>query len=70
MAEGASKYGDHNWRGLPVDNIINHATRHIFMWLSGDRGEDHLSHAAAGLLMATELEIKEENSARRDDKFI
>ena len=30
MGEGAAKYGDENWRGLPMDNIsMNHAVRHV-----------------------------------------
>lgn len=52
-AEGAAKYGDHNWlRGMPVHDLLNHALRHIFMFLSGDRSEPHLPHAAWGLLAA------------------
>lgn len=52
-AEGAAKYGAHNWlRGMPVHDLLNHALRHIFMFLSGDRSEPHLPHAAWGLLAA------------------
>jgi hypothetical protein len=29
----------------------NHAVEHIFKWLSGDRTENHLTHAAANLMM-------------------
>ena len=58
MGEGAQKYGDENWRGLPLGNIVNHAVRHVFLWMSGDRSEDHLGHAAAGLLMAKDMEVK------------
>jgi hypothetical protein len=57
MAEGAAKYGDGNWeRGFPVNDILNHAIRHVYLHLSGDRTEDHLSHAAANLLMAIHTE--------------
>lgn len=55
MGEGAQKYGDRNWEGLPIDNVLNHAIRHIYLYLEGDRSEDHLGHGAAGLLMAKEL---------------
>lgn len=56
-AEGAAKYGDHNWlRGMPVHDLLNHALRHIFMFLSGDRSEPHLPHAAWGLLAAIHSE--------------
>lgn len=52
-AEGAEKYGDFNWeKGMPVNDLLNHAIRHIYMFLGGDRSEDHLGHAAWGLLAA------------------
>lgn len=56
MAEGAKRYGDLNWHGLPVSNCTNHALKHIYQWIDGNRDEDHLGHAAANLLMAAELE--------------
>jgi hypothetical protein len=48
--EGADKYSDHNWlRGFPVSDLLNHAIRHLFLWLGGDRSEDHLGHACWGV---------------------
>lgn len=58
MKEGAERYGEQNWRGFPVEVPINHAMRHLVQYLSGDRSEDHLGHAAANCLMAYELEAK------------
>lgn len=56
-AEGSAKYGDHNWeRGMPVHDLLNHALRHIFKYLSGDLSEPHLPHAAWGLLAAIHSE--------------
>ncbi|GAB6166172.1 hypothetical protein JCM19992_21720 [Thermostilla marina] len=50
-AEGAAKYGEHNWtKGIPASVMLNHAIRHIYLYLQGDRGEDHLAHAAWNLL--------------------
>ena len=52
-AEGAVKYSDYNWeKGMPARDVLNHAVRHIYMFLSGDRSEDHLGHAAWNLLAA------------------
>jgi len=52
-AEGAEKYGDWNWeKGMPVHDLLNHAIAHIYEFLSGDRGEPHLGHAAWNLLAA------------------
>lgn len=52
-AEGAERYGPFNWeKGMPASDLINHALRHIYMFLSGNRDEDHLGHAAWNLLGA------------------
>lgn len=56
-AEGAGKYGDYNWeRGMPIHDLLNHAIRHCYLYLSGDRSEDHLGHAAWGMLAACHSE--------------
>jgi len=52
-AEGAQKFGDFNWEnGMPAGDLLNHAIAHIYMWLGGDRAEDHLGHAAWNVLGA------------------
>lgn len=51
--EGLTKYGPHNWRrGMPVSECLNHAIRHLLLWESGDREEDHLGHALWNILVA------------------
>jgi len=56
-AEGAAKYGAFNWEaGMPVSDLLNHALRHVYRYLAGDRDEDHLGHAAWGLLAAIHSE--------------
>jgi hypothetical protein len=56
-AEGANKYSDFNWEsGMPVHDILNHALRHIYKYLSGDRSEPHLPHAAWNLMAAIHSE--------------
>lgn len=58
--EGAEKYGENNWKkGLPMSNVLNHALAHIVTYLSGDRTEDHLAHAAWGLFAAMHFEKSE-----------
>jgi hypothetical protein len=50
MAEGAGKYGKHNWtKGIPNSNSLNHALDHLNQYLMGDRSEDHLGHAMANI---------------------
>ena len=52
-AEGALKYSDYNWeKGMPASDMINHALRHVYEFLEGDRSEDHLGHAAWNLMGA------------------
>jgi len=52
-AEGAAKYGDWNWEnGMPVHDLLNHAIAHLYQFLSGDRNEPHLGHAAWNVLAA------------------
>jgi len=56
-ADGAAKYSAHNWeKGMPVADLLNHAIRHVYLYLAGDRSEDHLPHAAWGLLAAIHSE--------------
>lgn len=56
-AEGAAKYGDHNWeKGMPAKVFVNHAMAHMASWLDGDSSEDHLAHAAWNLIAIMHFE--------------
>ncbi len=44
LSEGAIKYGENNWRLIPVEDHLNHLLMHTFAYLSGDRTDEHLSH--------------------------
>ena len=56
-AEGARKYGVNNWqKGIPASDLINHAIRHLYLYLAGDVSEDHLAHAAWNLLVLCHFE--------------
>ena len=52
LGQGAIKYGDDNWKGLPTWTHLNHALQHIFAYLANDKSDDHLSHAATRLIFA------------------
>ena len=44
MAEGAETHGDRNWeQGVPIHVCLNHLERHLNLYKSGDRSEDHLA---------------------------
>ena len=52
-AEGAQKFGEFNWEnGMPAVDLINHAIRHLYRFLAGDREEDDLGHAAWNIIGA------------------
>jgi len=56
---GAKKYGDRNWeRGIPISSFIDSALRHIFMYMDGQKQEDHLCAAAWNLICAMATEEK------------
>ncbi len=51
--DGSIKYDSYNWeKGMPVWSLLNHGLRHIYLWLDGDRTEDHLGHSMWNVLAA------------------
>lgn len=64
MAEGAAKYAPRNYEsGIPLDNLLNHAARHLWRWLDGDREEDDLGHAAWNLMTAVHMMVQKPEMA-------
>lgn len=57
LAYGATKYGDNNWRAIPVQDHINHALQHVFAYQAGDGSDDHLGHALCRMMMAVATEM-------------
>lgn len=55
LKHGADKYGADNWRGIPVEDHLNHALIHAYAFLAGDEQDDHLEHFACRALMALEI---------------
>lgn len=52
MYVGSVHHGDNNWKkGLKHSVYINHALRHINLYMQGRREEDHIGHALANLMM-------------------
>ena len=50
-------YGEGNWtKGMDVQDTINHIQRHLDLWKSGDRSDDHLGGAAWGLFAIMHFE--------------
>lgn len=60
---GAEKYGENNWRKIPVNDHINHAVGHLYQHLGISLtakvpiiAEDHLGHALCRVMFATALD--------------
>lgn len=71
MKHGAVKYGENNWRaGLPLTRYYSATQRHLLSWLKGEEldqsGINHLSHAAANIMMML-YQLK--NEPDLDDRF-
>ncbi len=46
FAVGEAKYGRDNWlKGIPQTNLMEHAVRHCYRYLRGNKSEDDLGHA-------------------------
>jgi hypothetical protein len=58
LHEGAEKYGADNWRLIDTDDHLNHLLTHVYAYLSGDRSDDHLSHAVCRAIFALAVEIE------------
>jgi len=61
MYKGAQRYEKDNWRGIDLDDHLNHALVHIYAHLAGDAQDDHLAHAFCRMMMAVAVE-KEGNN--------
>lgn len=54
---GAKTYGVGNWKSIPIEDHLNHAMAHIAAYLSGDKQDDHLTHASCRIHFANELAL-------------
>ena len=62
LNDGAIKYGEFNWEGISTKSHLNHAIQHVFAYLSGDRSDDHLGHAATRCMFAMWTDKHSNNS--------
>lgn len=56
---GGERYGYNNWyKGMPGQEVLASAMRHIEAFRGGDKSEDHLAAAVWGLLNLMQLQIE------------
>ena len=58
LKEGATKYGEDNWRGIDLNDHINHALVHIYAYLAGDNSDDHIEHATTRMIFALNKKLE------------
>ena len=58
-AEGAGRYAENNWRRISFEDHLSHALEHVFLYMNGDRSEDHVGHALTRLAFAAAMEPSE-----------
>ena len=66
MMLGKEKHGDDTWRSVPIEEHVSRCIGHLYLWLSGNQSDAHLSNAACRSMMALELAIVE-SQAKGDD---
>lgn len=52
LYHGAKKYGEENWRLIPVESHLNHLLAHVYGYLSGDRSTEHLANIMCRAMFA------------------
>jgi len=64
MHEGSRKYGERNWeKGIPADNLRNHALNHLVQLFGGDTSEPHLDHLIWNVLTIIHFREKEKGES-------
>ena len=56
LQKGAEKYGEENWRQIPVRDHLNHLLIHVYAYLAGDTQDDHLTHALCRAMFAVAVD--------------
>lgn len=71
LDHGARKYGEDNWRKIPVRDHLNHLLMHTYAYLAGDITDDHLSHilCRATFALGVSLEETDETTGCDIDEF-
>lgn len=49
---GAEKYGENNWRAIPINEHLNHLIMHAYAYIGGDESDEHLSHCMCRSMFA------------------
>ncbi len=70
LHEGAVKYGEDNWRKIPVEDHLNHLIMHAYAYLAGDRTDEHLSHIMCRATFAQGVAITDQEKDNEPKKVV
>lgn len=65
LAIGAERYGDFNWRLIPIEDHINHLLIHAYAYLAGDKTDEHLSHMMCRALFAQAVVLQTQEDVEK-----
>ena len=67
MHEGAAKYGERTWeKGIPENDLRNHAINHLIKYLEDDESEPHLDHLIWNVLTIIHFrELEDRNNGEK-----
>lgn len=70
LATGAEDYGIDNWRGISIEENINHAIDHLMAEANQDysSGENHLAHAMCRVMFALAIKADPEGNKEKFDR--
>lgn len=60
LDHGAKKYGENNWRQIPIHDHLNHLLMHTYAYLAGDTTDEHLSHILCRATFALGVSLQED----------
>lgn len=61
LHRGAEKYGEDNWRKIPVEQHLNHLIGHVYAYLDGNTDDNHLGNALCRAMFALGRQLMDEN---------
>ena len=69
LYKGALKYGENNWRNIPVEDHLNHLIAHVYAYLAGNRDDRHLANIMCRAMFAQGKALMDEAAEFNDNAY-